>query len=100
MKFDLSVSPNLITDAQERRKRLRLDHRLVWIVASTHDGEEEVVLTVYKKLKMKYEDLLLVLVPRHPPRSKLVGSIFEREELRFSTNLSVGASMIWTRWIY
>lgn len=82
MKFDLSVSPNLITDAQERRKRLSLDHRLVWIVASTHDGEEEVVLTVYKKLKMKYEDLLLVLVPRHPPRSKLVGSIFEREGVK------------------
>ncbi|GIS51986.1 MAG: hypothetical protein Ct9H90mP27_4770 [Gammaproteobacteria bacterium] len=69
MKFDLSVSPNLITDAQERGN-MRLDHRLVWIVASTHDGEEEVVLTVFKKLKMKYEDLLLVLVPRHPPRSK------------------------------
>ena len=79
MKFDLSVSPNLIADSFERRKGLGLDHRLIWIVASTHDGEEEIVLTVYKKLKKRYEDLLLVLVPRHPPRSKLVGSIFERE---------------------
>ena len=77
MKFDLSVSPNLIADSFERRKDLGLDHRLVWIVASTHDGEEEIVLTVYKKLKNRYEDLHLVLVPRHPPRSKLVGSIFE-----------------------
>ena len=79
MKFDLSVPPNLIADSFERRKELGLDQRLVWIVASTHDGEEEIILTVYKKLKTRYEDLLLILVPRHPPRSKFVGSIFERD---------------------
>ena len=79
MKFDLSVPPNLIADSFERRKGLGLDQRLVWIVASTHDGEEEIILTVYKKLKTRYEDLLLILVPRHPPRSKFVGSIFERD---------------------
>ena len=79
MKFDLDVSPNLIKDSRERRKELGLGHRLVWIVASTHDGEEEIVSTIYRKLKSRYKDLLLVLVPRHPVRSKLIGAIFERE---------------------
>ena len=32
-----------------------------------------------ENLKSRYKDLLLVLVPRHPVRSKLIGAIFERE---------------------
>ena len=64
----------------ERAQTTEVDHRLVWIVASTHDGEEEVVLTVYKKLKMKFEDLLLVWF-LDILRDQVVGSIFEREEL-------------------
>ena len=91
MKFDLSVSPNLIRDSLDKRKLLGLDHRLVWIVASTHDGEEEIVLPIYKKLKTRYQDLLLVLVPRHPSRSKIVGAIFERERIEVNYESLLGS---------
>ena len=42
--------------------------RPVWIAASTHQGEEELVLDVHEALRARHDDLLLVLVPRHPER--------------------------------
>jgi 3-deoxy-D-manno-octulosonic-acid transferase len=35
---------------------------------STHRGEEGVLLEVFKQLRVKYPELLLILAPRHPER--------------------------------
>lgn len=42
--------------------------RRVWIAASTHEGEEDIVLEAFAELKVHIKDLLLILVPRHPER--------------------------------
>ncbi|MGA8141433.1 MAG: hypothetical protein WB948_12185, partial [Desulfobaccales bacterium] len=39
------------------------------LAASTHAGEEEIVLAAYKELLGPYPSLLLVLAPRHPERA-------------------------------
>ena len=49
------------------RKEL-FGERPVWIAASTHEGEEEIVLEAHRILLEDNPDLLLVLVPRHPQR--------------------------------
>lgn len=49
--------------------RTSLKGRPVWIAASTHRGEEEIVLTAHRSLLETYPDLLLLLAPRHPDRS-------------------------------
>jgi 3-deoxy-D-manno-octulosonic-acid transferase len=49
--------------------RAKLGHRPVWIAASTHAGEEQIVLAAHKKLRETSPDLLLILVPRHPERA-------------------------------
>jgi 3-deoxy-D-manno-octulosonic-acid transferase len=46
--------------------------RFLWIAASTHEGEDEIVLDVHKRLLQKYPDSLLILVPRHPHRFNAV----------------------------
>jgi 3-deoxy-D-manno-octulosonic-acid transferase len=35
---------------------------------STHRGEEAALLDVFKQLRQKYPDLLLIIAPRHPER--------------------------------
>jgi len=40
----------------------------VWIAASTHAGEDEVVLAAHRQLLEQQPDALLILVPRHPER--------------------------------
>ena len=48
--------------------RTALGSRPVWVAASTHAGEEEIILAAHKKLRETHPDLHLILVPRHPER--------------------------------
>ena len=47
--------------------------RPVWLAASTHPGEEEIVGRAHSLLQEKIEDMLLIIVPRHPERGEEVG---------------------------
>ena len=76
MKFDIDLPAEIINGSSERKKSWGLTDRLVWIAASTHDGEEQIVLDVYEPLKERYPDLMLILVPRHPVRAKKIGQHF------------------------
>lgn len=67
MKFDLQLPAYL----EEAGKTLRAElgkERMIWIAASTHEGEESIMLNVYQMLKKEFPLLLLFLVPRHPDR--------------------------------
>lgn len=45
-----------------------LNARLTWVAASTHPGEDEIVLAVHARLKETFPNLLTIIVPRHPKR--------------------------------
>lgn len=49
--------------------------RPIWLAASTHPGEEEVVLDAHACLKDRFDDLLTILVPRHPHRGGEVSEL-------------------------
>lgn len=42
--------------------------RPVWLAASTHPGEEDLVLQIHEALRTKYSGLISIIVPRHPER--------------------------------
>ena len=67
IKFD--VEPDSIVVDRGRSVRAELfGDRPVWIAASTHEGEEELLLDAHRQLLAAHPGLLLVLVPRHPER--------------------------------
>lgn len=68
IKFDINIGPDLIQKAKELRKKWHSDLRPTWIAASTHVGEDEIVLEVHRQLLAQYPEALLILVPRHPER--------------------------------
>ena len=45
-----------------------IDGRPVWLAASTHPGEEDIVAEAQKLLRKQVHRMLLILVPRHPER--------------------------------
>ena len=47
-------------------------NRPVWVAASTHEGEEAAVLEAHALVLRQFPDALLIFVPRHPERFKLV----------------------------
>ena len=52
---------------------------LVLVAGSTHEGEEAVVLKVYRELLREWPGLRLVLVPRHPERGAAVRDLAAQE---------------------
>lgn len=81
IKFDVSVPPSLRESAEVLRRQLGQD-RLIWIAGSTREGEESIILSVYKQLKKTFPSLLLILVPRHPERFDYMARKVQRRELR------------------
>jgi 3-deoxy-D-manno-octulosonic-acid transferase len=61
------VSPAL-KEETARRLRMAAGERVL-VAGSTHDGEETVVLEVFRKLLAVYPDFRLILVPRHIERA-------------------------------
>lgn len=63
------------------------DHQLktikkkAWVAASTHDGEETLMLLVQKQL-INHQDAVLILVPRHPQRFESVYQMCTKMGLR------------------
>lgn len=73
IKFDLVIPEDLASRGQALRSQLGAN-RPIWVMASTHDGEEELALQVQQQLLSAFPNLLLVLVPRHPDRFSAVAT--------------------------
>lgn len=68
IKFDLKIDAELLQRAVELRRQWQAEQRPVWIAASTHAGEDEIILAAHRQLLATRPDALLILVPRHPER--------------------------------
>ena len=64
----------------EMEARLDIPHEArVFVAGSTHEGEDGMVLKVYRGLLEKYPDMLMVIVPRHPERGDDIVSLARDE---------------------
>jgi len=50
----------------------QMKHRLCWVAASTHEGEEEIIFKVHQALKKDLPNLLTIVVPRHVDRCEKI----------------------------
>jgi 3-deoxy-D-manno-octulosonic-acid transferase len=78
IKFDVEIAQATI-DQGLRLKTELFNGRFVWLIASTHKDEEAIFLPLYKTLKTKIPELLLVIVPRHPERFSEVKKLSEAQ---------------------
>ncbi len=73
------AAPPLPVDTTElERLRNRLQDRPVWLAASTHPGEEAIVLTAHRALAEAHSGLLTIIAPRHPERGARVAKEADR----------------------
>ncbi len=87
IKFDLEISKHILAEGQHLKETVFKD-RYVWLTASTHSGEEEIFIEVFKELKLKTPELLLMIVPRHPERFNEVAELCRRDNLSVVTRTS------------
>jgi 3-deoxy-D-manno-octulosonic-acid transferase len=97
LKFDISINTNIL-DKQAQLTTLLPEHRQLWLVASTHQGDEEIALDAFKQIKVLFPTLLLVLVPRHPERFNAVEKLcygYDFTLVKRSKNIPVESQDIW-----
>lgn len=80
IKFDLSLNDDLRMQAATLKTQLsNNDQRLVLIAASTHQGEDEIILDAFAQVRASSfesaQTAVLVLVPRHPERFERVAQL-------------------------
>ena len=56
----------------------------VFLAGSTHQGEDEIVLSIFKKLKENHSDLKMIIAPRHLTRVEEVKSLVEKYEFTYA----------------
>ena len=81
LKFDIYFPHSVSEQAQALRRYLSVN-RPVWIAASTHEGEERIILDAFAKILEKQSQCLLVIVPRHPERAPGVKELCNRRNLK------------------
>jgi 3-deoxy-D-manno-octulosonic-acid transferase len=94
IKFDIELDAALVAQAQMLKAAWQPDDRSIWIGASTHAGEDEILLHAHRQLRAVHAHALLILVPRHPERFDAVAALIEREGFSYcrrSSGAAVGS---------
>ena len=100
LKFDtanLNVTKPLDVPGLLRQLGVPPDARLL-VAGSTHDGEEEILVEQFLRLRAKFPNLFLILAPRHFERAKNIGrqltksglKLFYRADITATTRLAPG----------
>jgi 3-deoxy-D-manno-octulosonic-acid transferase len=70
LKLDVEAPP---ADPRHlEQMRAATQRRLVFVAASTHPGEDEIIGSVHRRLARQIPSLLSVIVPRHPDRGATI----------------------------
>ncbi|OED64520.1 3-deoxy-D-manno-octulosonic acid transferase [Vibrio splendidus ZS-139] len=87
IKFDIEVSAEQVSKGKALRGQIGFE-RCVWIAASTHQGEDEIILDAHKQLLKDNPNTLLIIVPRHPERFNQVTELAKQHQFNTITRTS------------
>jgi len=62
----------------------QIKDRPVWLMASTHQGEEEIALETHAQLKKSIPNILTIIVPRHAGRGLDIAQLIKKGKYVFS----------------
>jgi 3-deoxy-D-manno-octulosonic-acid transferase len=92
IKFDLTLDDALRERATKLRALWSLNgSKPIWLAASTHHGEDAIILDAFTEIKKTFPALLLVISPRHPERFNAVAAQCEQQwkTIRYSSGAQV-----------
>ncbi|MCX7338645.1 MAG: 3-deoxy-D-manno-octulosonic acid transferase [Alphaproteobacteria bacterium] len=68
LKFSTQQLP--VVEKEHQEWVAKLGGRPLWVAASTHEGEDAMVLLAHARLKQEFPNLLTIIIPRHPARAE------------------------------
>jgi 3-deoxy-D-manno-octulosonic-acid transferase len=95
LKFDQTFPPFTGETLTRIAKTLGLHGtEKILIAGSTHSGEEEILVNLYKELKEMTPPLVLILAPRHLERLEEVEGILRRESVAWARKTTLSSDTI------
>lgn len=88
LKYDASPLP--ASPKETGQLVSMIGNRPIWIAASTHPGEEELLAETHHLLLKEHKSLLLIIIPRHPDRGKEIRDKLDNLELKSSVRSEEG----------
>lgn len=82
LKFDIKPILNN-EEIQKLAESLKLDGNKLIVAASTHKGEDEIVLESFSEIKKEFPDTKLLIAPRHPERYEQVTELISKTKFSF-----------------
>ncbi|WP_117434467.1 3-deoxy-D-manno-octulosonic acid transferase [Acuticoccus kandeliae] len=73
LKFD--AAPPVADPATVAALEAAIGGRPVWLAASTHPGEDEIVIAAHARLAARIPDLVTIIAPRHPERAAAISAL-------------------------
>lgn len=84
LKYDVPVRCLSAQEVAAIREEYRIpSSAMVFTAGSTHEGEEEPVLSAYQELIKENSDLCLILAPRHPERAEKVLELLQTVGMKY-----------------
>jgi 3-deoxy-D-manno-octulosonic-acid transferase len=80
LKMDAPPPP--VDQASLQRLKQAIVSRPVFLAASTHPGEEDIIASAHNSLKTDLPDLLTIIVPRHPNRGSEICEMLKSKGLK------------------
>lgn len=80
LKLDVEGPPADVKKLERLREAMQ--RRLVFLAASTHPGEDEIILDAHRRLAARMPQLLSVIVPRHPNRGAAIARMLTDRGMR------------------
>ena len=85
VKFDVEVNDSPLRNNFEEK---------IFLAASTHKKEDEIIINLYLKLLEDYEDLKLIITPRHPERAESIQRLLRNCNLESSLSKEIPKDFI------
>jgi len=90
LKYDLVLTEAMRNAARQQTQQWDATRRDVLLAASTHPGEEALLLASFTTLRKTHRELLLVLVPRHIERGNALSAAARQAGWRVSQRSTAG----------
>ncbi|WP_432204487.1 3-deoxy-D-manno-octulosonic acid transferase [Cetobacterium somerae] len=79
LKFDISFETFSSEDMSNLKNIMNIDSRKIFVAGSTRQGEDSILIDIYKNLK----NTLLVIVPRHLERVNEIETLLNSSNLKY-----------------
>jgi len=81
LKYEINL-PASIKEQASAMRNVWDTNRPVLVAASTHEREEEMLLHAARQIRAHFNDLLLIIVPRHPERFDRVAALAQKSGVK------------------